>query len=141
MDKKRIVLRLQLAAGLPDVFGDRVQLQQVMLNLILNAIEAMSAVEGRSRDMVIMTQVREEAGVLVTVRDSGTGLAPGSLEQVFSAFHTTKPGGLGMGLSISRSIVEHHAGRLWATGNDGPGATFQFTLSTHPPENSAMPSL
>ena len=131
MDKKRITRQLQLASDLPQVFGDRVQLQQVMLNLILNGVEAMSTVEGRSRELFVGTRVKEEAEVLVTVRDSGPGLDPRSMEQVFVAFHTTKPGGLGMGLSISRSIVENHAGRLWATANDGPGATFQFTLPVH----------
>jgi PAS domain S-box-containing protein len=130
MDKKRITRKLQLADELPRVYGDRVQLQQVMLNLILNAIEAMSTVEGRLRELTIGTQVPNETAVLVTVRDSGIGLDPESLEKVFAAFHTTKPGGLGMGLSISRSIVENHSGRLWVTANDGPGTTFQFTLST-----------
>lgn len=132
MDKKRITRKLQLAEGLPRVHGDRVQLQQVMLNLILNAIEAMSTVEGRPRELTVETRVPEETVVLVSVRDSGIGLDPESLEKVFAAFHTTKPGGLGMGLSISRSIVENHFGRLWATANDGPGTTFQFTLSTLP---------
>ena len=132
MDKKQIGLRLQLAADLPLVLGDRVQLQQVMLNLILNAIDAMSTVEGRSRDLIVITQVTEKANILVTVRDSGTGLDPGSMDQIFAAFHTTKPGGMGMGLSISRSIVENHSGRLWVTAHDGPGASFHFTLLTAP---------
>jgi signal transduction histidine kinase len=131
MDKKRITRKLQLANDLPRVVGDRVQLQQVMLNLILNAIEAMSIVENRSRDLVVETRVHKEKQVLVAIRDSGPGLDPDSIEKVFAAFHTTKPGGLGMGLSISRSIVENHGGRLWAAANDGPGATFQFTLSSN----------
>jgi signal transduction histidine kinase len=130
MDKKRITRKVLLAGDLPRVLGDRVQLQQVMLNLILNAIEAMSMVEGRSRELIVGTRIQEETEVLVTVRDSGPGLDPESIEKVFAAFHTTKPGGLGMGLSISRSIVENHGGRLWVTANDGPGTTFQFTLST-----------
>jgi PAS domain S-box-containing protein len=130
MDKKRITRQLQLATDLPRVHGDRVQLQQVLLNLILNAIEAMNTVEGRPRELFVGTCVQEKTEVRVTVRDSGIGLDPESLEKVFAAFHTTKPGGLGMGLSISRSIVENHSGRLWATANDGPGTTFQFTLST-----------
>jgi PAS domain S-box-containing protein len=132
MDRKRITRKLQLADELPRVHGDRVQLQQVMLNLILNAIEAMSMVEGRPRELIVGTAASEETGVLVTVRDSGIGLDPESMEKVFAAFHTTKPGGLGMGLSISRSIVENHSGRLWARANDGPGSTFLFTLSIHP---------
>jgi PAS domain S-box-containing protein len=130
MDKQKVVLRLELASALPDVLGDRVQLQQVMLNLILNAIEAMAAVEGRARELVIQTQPCEEGKVLVTIRDSGIGLDAVSMERVFTAFHTTKPAGLGMGLSISRSIVANHAGRLWVTAHDGPGASFHFTLRT-----------
>jgi PAS domain S-box-containing protein len=131
MEKSRIVLRLELAPDLPVVLGDRVQLQQVMLNLILNATEAMGTVEGRPRVLAIQTQILGEADVRVTVRDTGPGLDPAALEQAFTAFHTTKPGGLGMGLSISRSIVENHGGRLWATANDGPGVTFQFSLLAH----------
>jgi predicted ATPase/signal transduction histidine kinase/GAF domain-containing protein len=135
MDKKRITRKLQLADDLPRIVGDRVQLQQVMLNLILNAIEAMSIVEDRSRELVAGTRLHKETEVLVTIRDSGPGLDPESIERAFTAFYTTKPGGLGMGLSISRSIVESHAGRLWAVANDGPGATFQFTLSTDSSED------
>ncbi|MEO8353472.1 MAG: ATP-binding protein, partial [Chthoniobacteraceae bacterium] len=133
MDKKRVALRLELAADLPSALGDRVQLQQVMINLILNGIEAMNTVEDRTRELIIGTQLQEPGEVLVTVRDSGTGLDPAGIEQIFAAFHTTKPGGLGMGLSISRSIVENHSGRLWVTANDGPGATFHFTLLSHIP--------
>jgi predicted ATPase/signal transduction histidine kinase/GAF domain-containing protein len=131
MDKKRVTRKLQLADDLPRVVGDRVQLQQVMLNLILNAIEAMSIVDDRSRELIVETRVHRETEVLVTIRDSGPGLDPESIEKVFTAFHTTKPGGLGMGLSISRSIIENHAGRLWAAANDGPGVAFHFTLSTN----------
>jgi len=98
------------------------------MNLILNGIEAMRAVEDRERDLLIKTQRSEEDRLLVAVQDSGIGLDPGNVERIFDAFHTTKPGGMGMGLSISRSIVENHGGRLWAIPNDGPGATFQFTL-------------
>jgi C4-dicarboxylate-specific signal transduction histidine kinase len=127
--RNEVTLRMELAANLPPVMGDRVQLQQVVMNLILNAIEAMSTVEDRERVVVIGTQ-RGEGGdeVRVAVRDSGIGLDPVRAERIFEAFHTTKPGGLGMGLSISRSIVENHGGRLWAVPNDGPGATFRFTL-------------
>jgi C4-dicarboxylate-specific signal transduction histidine kinase len=126
--RNNVALRMELAPNLPPVMGDRVQLQQVALNLILNAIEAMSTVEDRDRDLVIRTQRDEGDEVLVAVRDSGIGLDPLRAERIFDAFHTTKPGGLGMGLSISRSIVESHSGRLWAIANDGPGATFHFTL-------------
>lgn len=128
MDKRRVRLRLDLATELPPILGDRVQLQQVMVNLIINAMEAMSIPEVYSRELVIGTGIRADTEILVTVRDSGPGLEPEKMEQVFAPFHTTKPGGLGMGLSISRSIVENHAGRLWASANDGPGATFQFTV-------------
>jgi PAS domain S-box-containing protein len=128
IEKNRIFLRFELAQELPLLLGDRVQLQQVMLNLILNGIEAMNRVEGRHRELMISTQIHEDAGVLVKVQDTGEGLDPELVDQIFSAFQTTKTGGLGMGLSISRSIVENHDGQLWATANDGPGATFQFTL-------------
>jgi PAS domain S-box-containing protein len=126
--RNKVALRKELAADLPPVLGERVQLQQVLVNLILNGIEAMAAVEGRHRDLVIRTQLGEGDDILVAVRDSGTGFDPQDAERIFDAFHTTKPGGLGMGLSISRSIVESHGGRLWAVSNEGPGATFQFTL-------------
>jgi len=124
----KVALRMELAANLPPVMGDRVQLQQVVVNLILNAIEAMSTVEDRERDLIIRTHRGEADEVRVAVRDSGIGLDPLNAERIFDPFHTTKPGGLGMGLSISRSIVESHGGRLWAVAHDGPGTTFQFTL-------------
>jgi signal transduction histidine kinase len=123
-----VVLRLELAADLPSVMGDRVQLQQVVVNLILNAIQAMSAVEDRERELVIRTHRDNADEVRVAVQDSGIGFDLQIAERMFDAFHTNKPGGLGLGLSISRSIVESHRGRLWAISNDGPGATFQFTL-------------
>jgi len=139
--RNKVALRMELAANLPPVMGDRVQLQQVVVNLILNSIEAMSNVEDRERALIIRTQRGEGDEVHVALRDSGIGFDPRSAERMFDAFHTTKPGGLGMGLSISRSIVESHGGRLWAVSNDGPGATFQFTLlketvSTISPDNS-----
>jgi len=126
--RKRAALRTELAANLPSVMADRVQIQQVVMNLILNGLEAMNEVEDRERDLVIRTQRSEGDRVRVAVQDSGVGIDPLKVERIFDAFHTTKPGGMGMGLSISRSIVESHGGRLWATANDGPGATFQFTL-------------
>ena len=128
LDKQRVTLRLHLSHDLPNVLGDRVQLQQVLLNLILNAIDAMATVQDRPRELAIRTQRREEEQVQVTVRDSGIGLQPESIEHVFKAFHTTKSSGLGMGLSISRSIVEDHSGRLWVTAHEGPGASFHFAL-------------
>ena len=139
MEKRRVAWQLRLAPDLPRVLGDRVQLQQVILNLTLNGIEAMSAVEARSRVLIVKTQVHGETEVLVTVSDSGVGFDPASMEKIFTAFHTTKPDGLGMGLSISRSIVESHSGRLWANLNDGPGATFKFSLLAHL-ENKSLTS-
>jgi PAS domain S-box-containing protein len=136
MTKQRITLQLQLASDLPPVLGDRVQLQQVMMNLILNAIDAMSIVEDRERTLIIKTWKIGDEQVCVEVQDTGIGIGPEDAARIFESFHTTKPGGMGMGLSISRSIVESHAGRLWAAANDGPGATLQFTLPTQPPEGS-----
>ncbi len=123
-----VALRAQLEGDLPPVLGDRVQLQQVVLNLIMNGIEAMSAVGDRARELIISTQSGEIDQVHVTVQDSGIGLDPKNMERIFDAFYTTKAEGMGMGLAISRSIVENHDGRLWAVPNHGPGASFQFTL-------------
>jgi predicted ATPase/signal transduction histidine kinase len=129
MRRNGVHLKMDMAANLPSITGDRVQLQQVVLNLILNGIEAMSTVDDHSRELVISTRRGEvEDEVSVAVRDSGIGIDPTRREKIFDAFHSTKPGGLGLGLSISRTIVEGHGGRLWAVSNDGPGATFQFTL-------------
>ncbi len=130
--KNSVSLQTQLAAGLPLIQGDRVQLQQVILNLIMNAVEAMSGISEGSRELLISTGKTESDGVLVAVRDSGPGLAPASLERLFDAFYTTKPGGLGMGLSICRSTIEAHGGRLWAAANVPQGAIFQFTLPARP---------
>jgi signal transduction histidine kinase len=113
---------------LPGVAGDRVQLQQVLLNLIMNAIEAMSAVHDRPRELAIISRQDGPNAVLVEVRDSGTGLDPRRAEQVFDAFYTTKAEGIGIGLSISRSIIEAHGGRLWASANAPHGAVFRFSL-------------
>ena len=124
-----ISVQTRLAEELPAVHGDRVQLQQVLLNLIMNAVEAMSSVGEGSREVLITTEKAPSTGVLVTVRDSGPGLRSESFDRLFDAFYTTKPNGMGMGLSICRSIVEAHGGRIWASRSVGPGgATFQFTL-------------
>ncbi len=128
MRKSRVAFRTELLDDLPPVLGDRIQLQQLVLNLFMNGIEAMSAVGDRPRELAVATQDGETEQVLVTVRDSGVGLDPQSREHIFDAFYTTKPRGMGMGLSISQSIVQNHGGRLWARANDGPGATFQFTI-------------
>jgi predicted ATPase/C4-dicarboxylate-specific signal transduction histidine kinase len=131
VQKNKVLLRMELAANLSPVTGDRVQIQQVALNLILNAIEAMSTVDDRERELIVCTQPGGDDQIRVVVRDSGIGFDPLNAERIFDAFHTTKSGGLGLGLAISRSIVNWHGGRLWAVSNDGPGATFQFTLSTY----------
>ena len=126
--RTRARLRTELAGDLPRVLGDAVQLQQVVLNLLLNGLDAMHAVAGRPRELVIRTQREATDRVRVAVQDSGSGIDPQLADRIFEAFYTTKRGGMGMGLSISRSIVEQHGGRLWAVPNDGPGTTFQFTV-------------
>jgi signal transduction histidine kinase len=113
---------------LASVEGDRVQLQQIVLNLILNAVEAMSSVEAGQRELLISTEQNQMGEVLVAVRDSGPGINPEHLDRVFEAFYTTKSDGVGMGLSICRSIIDAHGGRLWADANEPRGAVFQFTL-------------
>ncbi len=124
-----VSLRTRLGDDLPLVLGDRIQLQQVILNLMINAIEAMNEVSDAPRELFITSAKDDSQSVLVAVRDSGPGLQPGSLDRLFHAFYTTKPQGMGMGLAISRSIVEAHGGRLWATANAPHGAVFQFTLA------------
>jgi len=126
--KNGISLQADLADGLPLIEGDRVQLQQVILNLIVNALEAMSGASDGTRELLVSSRKADPGGVIVEVRDSGPGLAPEALEHVFDAFYTTKPSGLGMGLSICRSIIEAHGGRLWASANLPRGASFQFAL-------------
>jgi C4-dicarboxylate-specific signal transduction histidine kinase len=127
---RRVTLRLDREFGLPSAYGDRIQLQQVVINLVINGIQAMATVTDRPRVLVIRTQQDAADTVRVAVRDAGVGIVSEDQDQLFSAFYTTKPDGMGMGLSISRSIVEAHGGRIWATRNDGPGMTFQFTLLT-----------
>jgi C4-dicarboxylate-specific signal transduction histidine kinase len=126
--KTGVTVRTQLAGELPHIQCDRVQLQQVMLNLIVNAIHSMSGVEDGNRELHISTVSIEPEGVCVAVRDTGLGLGPESLPRLFEPFYTTKPDGMGMGLSICRSIIEAHGGRLWATGCEPRGALFQFTI-------------
>ncbi len=126
--KNGVSMQADLADGLPLIEGDRVQLQQVILNLIVNAVEAMSGSSDGARELLVSSRKADPGGVLVGVRDSGPGLAPETLDHVFDAFYTTKPGGLGMGLSICRSIIEAHSGRLWASANLPRGASFQFAL-------------
>lgn len=128
LSKHRVTVRTQLAEGLPPVHGDRVQLQQVMLNLILNAIEAMIGVDDEVRELVISTESSAGEGLRVAVSDSGSGIAPGDRERIFESFYTTKADGVGIGLSICRSIIDVHGGRLWADARQPRGAVFRITL-------------
>jgi signal transduction histidine kinase len=123
----RVRVQTRLSDGLFPVYGDRVQLQQVVMNLLLNALEAMGSVEAAPRELLISTR-QDHTGVLVAVHDSGPGIDPSHLERVFDAFYTTKPSGTGMGLSICRFIIEAHGGWLWAEPNERRGTIFQFTL-------------
>ncbi len=129
-------LRLELAPELPSILGDRVQLQQVIINLVINAIQAMASVTDRPRTLLIRSQKSEDGRVLVAVRDSGTGIEAKSVNKLFKAFFTTKPSGMGMGLSICRTIIEAHSGQVSAANNSGPGATFQLIL----PSRSLTPA-
>ncbi|HLL28764.1 MAG TPA: ATP-binding protein [Xanthobacteraceae bacterium] len=128
VQQHQILLRTQLSDDLPPVLGDQIQLQQVMLNLILNAIEALASTFDGAREIFISSAKNELGNVLVTVRDSGSGLGAGALDRVFDPFYTTKPNGMGMGLAISRSVVEAHDGQIWAVPNTPHGAIVQFTL-------------
>jgi signal transduction histidine kinase len=126
--KNRVFLRTQLAENLPSIQGDRVQLQQVMLNLIVNAVEAMSTSGNEPRDLRISTARLRPDALLIAVQDSGPGVDSADLPRVFDTFYSTKPAGLGMGLSICRAIVESHGGTLWVSRGVPRGAIFQFTL-------------
>ena len=137
LERNKVIVRTELAGELPPVQGDRVQLQQVILNLFLNASDAMSSVDDRPRQLVIRTERDEEDRVRLSVRDTGVGLEPQAVGRLFDAFYTTKSSGMGIGLSISRSIIESHKGRLWATPNDGPGATFAFSIPCGPQDATA----
>jgi C4-dicarboxylate-specific signal transduction histidine kinase len=128
LSRAAVVLQPELTDDLPAVSGDRVQLQQVVLNLLLNASDAMSGVDDRPRQLIVRTQRDDDDCVRLSVRDSGVGLEPGGAEKLFEAFYTTKSHGMGIGLAVSRSIIENHRGRLWAVPNDGPGATFAFSI-------------
>ena len=134
--KNGVSVRTQLAEPSPVVQADRVQLQQVILNLIINAVEAMSSMREGTRELLICTEKAESNGALVAVRDSGPGLDLETVDRLFEAFYTTKVQGMGMGLAICRSIIQAHGGRLWARANVPCGAIFQFTLPTHRPEQS-----
>jgi C4-dicarboxylate-specific signal transduction histidine kinase len=135
--RHQVEIRSELGPGLPTINADRVQLQQVVLNLVMNAIEAMKDVANRPRRLTVSTRAEEPSQVIVSIADTGFGLHKHALDKLFEPFYTTKPSGMGMGLSVSRSIVESHGGRLWASANRGPGATFTFTL---PAAGGSMPA-
>ena len=133
----RVSLRTELAPALPMVLADRVQLQQVIINLVINGIEAMQPVTDRPRELEIRSRQDEALQVLVTVKDCGVGISAEDADRLFEPFFTTKSSGMGMGLSICRSIIEAHGGRVWATANVPQGAVFSFTLPVDDPEASA----
>ncbi len=133
--REHITLQTELADDLPSVQGDRVQLQQVLLNLVMNGVEAMSGIEQRSLELTVKADRGKNGEVVVAVTDRGTGIKPHEFDRVFKAFHTTKSASLGMGLAICRSIIEAHGGRLWAEPNIGPGTTFKFTLPSVTPSS------
>ena len=128
LESSQVILRSEFAEDLPLVHGDRIQLQQVILNLMRNALDAMRDIDGRQRELAITTSKAEPDGVLVSIQDSGPGIDPTRLDRIFDAFYTTKPDGLGMGLSVCRTIVEAHGGKLWATAASPHGAIFQLIL-------------
>ncbi len=139
LQNSRVIVYTELASDLPPISGDRVQLQQVILNLVLNAAEAMSEVSDRPKHLTIRTAREPEDGVRVSVRDAGIGLDPQAMNRLFDAFYTTKSGGMGIGLSVSRSIIEGHGGELWAAPNDGPGATFSFSIPQRAAQVTPLP--
>jgi PAS domain S-box-containing protein len=132
LQRNQVILRSELAEDLPPIIGDRVQLQQVALNLLRNASDAMVGVEDRPRQLLVTTQREDDDRVRLSVQDAGCGVNPQDFEKLFEAFYTTKSGGMGIGLSVSRSIIEKHQGRLWAEPNDGPGTTFSFSIPCGP---------
>jgi signal transduction histidine kinase len=127
--REAVTIRTQFDRDLARVRGDRVQLQQVVLNLVMNGIEALSSVKAGARDLFITTRNSDGDQVQVTVRDSGPGIGPDAIGKIFDPFYTTKPDGMGMGLSICRSIIQNHGGRLMAVANEGPGTSFHFTIA------------
>ena len=132
LQRDRVLLLQELADDLPQVTGDRIQLQQVLLNLLRNASDAMSGIDDRPRHLAIRTETERGDHVRLSVQDTGVGIDPRNSDKLFDAFYTTKNAGMGMGLSVSRTIIESHQGRLWATPNDGPGATFSFSIPRKP---------
>jgi len=139
LQRNRVALQSELAEDLPTITGDRIQLQQVMLNLLRNASDAMVGVHDRPRQLLIRTEREDGDRVRVSVRDAGVGIDPQNINKLFNAFYTTKSDGMGIGLSVSRSIIERHHGRLWAEPNDGPGATFSFSIPCEPEGAASAP--
>src|SRR5437867_6954349 len=132
LQRNRVALQSGLAEDLPTITGDRIQLQQVILNLLRNASDAMVDVHDRRRQLLIRTEQEDGDRVRVSVRDAGVGVDPQSMNKLLDAFYTTKSDGMGIGLSVSHAIIERHQGRLWAEPNSGPGATFSFSIPTDP---------
>lgn len=130
LDKQRTKLDTHLQSNVPLVFADRIELQQVLINLLMNGIESMSSITDRPRVLAVRSEVVESGEVAVAVRDCGVGISVDQMGSLFNPFFTTKPGGMGMGLAISRSIIEAHGGKPWASSNASGGAIFQFTLPT-----------
>jgi signal transduction histidine kinase len=128
LTRHNVVLHADLSSGVPTIFGDRVQMQQVMLNLLMNGIEAMDAVTDRPRILRVSSERIEPGGVLVAVKDTGPGIDAATADRIFESWYTTKPNGMGMGLSICRSIIVAHGGRFWTSPNTPHGANFYFTL-------------
>ena len=128
LESHQVALHTGMLDGLPDVMAERVQLQQVLLNLIMNGVDAMSSVTGRERRLTIKSEIQDMQEVRIAVEDSGTGIDPSHMDRIFDPFFTTKPHGMGMGLSICRSIIESHGGRLWAVPHDPHGTTFYVEL-------------
>jgi signal transduction histidine kinase len=128
LQRSKVVLQSDLSIDLPPVLGDRVQIQQVILNLIRNASDAMNLIDDRPRELTVKTELDETGGARLSVKDSGVGIDPEIESKLFDSFYTTKSDGMGVGLSVSRSIMERHQGRLWAMRNEGPGATFLFSM-------------
>ena len=139
LQRNRVVVRAELTDDLPRVMGDRVQLQQVILNLLLNGSDAMRGVD-RPRELMISTGPDGDDRVRLVVQDAGVGFTPDGADKLFDAFYTTKDGGMGIGLSVSRSIIDSHRGRLWAVQNDGPGATFSFSIPLAPDDVVGTPA-
>jgi signal transduction histidine kinase len=132
MNAKKVMLQLDLAPSVPQVFADRIQLQQVIINLIMNGAEAMQEITDHPRSLVVRSYENEDDRIVVAVKDCGVGIPPEIADRLFDAFFSTKASGLGIGLSICRSIIQDHGGELWVTDNgDGPGAAFRFSLPAH----------